>query len=234
MKKSNATPWKIATGILAVLFLVLLLNIFGGKTAQTTQETTATGNADMTLYTDDVVRGDSDAPVTVILYSDPSCPYCAAAAGGTEMVSYMASRYSGYEAAVPGIMKNYVETGKVKFVYRYYPGHGAGVDAMKIMLCANEQNKFWDIHDVFYNNQDLMNAGNVTGLKELAVETGVDSAKLDSCLASGKYDSKLTTDTQRGQAMGVQGTPAFYVNGVEVSGAQPYSALKQVIDAALE
>lgn len=232
----SATPWKIATAVFAILFVAALLNtnIFSGSTQQAQQQQQAgTTNADMKLYADDVVKGDANAPVTIIAYTDPSCPFCAAAAGGSEMVAYMKSRMPTYEAAMPGILKNYVDTGKAKVVFRYFPGHGSGVDAMKIMLCANEEGKFWQLHDVFFNNQALMENGDTAGLKKLAVDNGVNSAKLDSCLASNKYDSKLTTDTQRGQAMGVQGTPGFFVNGIEVSGAVPFSDIKSVIDAAL-
>jgi protein-disulfide isomerase len=241
-KKSaeDATPWKVATGVFALLFIVAILNtpLFSNTATQATQQMQQQGQttADMKLYADDVIKGDANAKVTVILYSDPSCPFCAAAAGGSEMVAYMKSRSSDYEAAVPGIIKNYVDTGKVKLVFRFFPGHGNGEEAMKIMLCANEQEKFWQVHDAFFNAQTkLMNSGSVdvAGLKKLAVDNGVDSAKLETCLASKKYDSKLATDTQRGQAMQVQGTPGFFVNGVIVSGAQPYSALEQVINAAL-
>lgn len=234
MTEDKTLPWKISTGVFALLFLATLLNtgLFGDGTAtgNAVQEQT---KADMTVYNDDVVKGSANAPVTVILYSDPSCPYCAAAAGGTEMVTYMKQRSSGYEAAVPGILKNYVDSGKVRFVFRYYPGHGKGVEAMKMMLCAEEQGKFWELHDEFFNNQALMEAGDNAALAKLAIGILTDDEAFDACWKSNKYDAKMTTDSQRGIDAGVQGTPAFYVNGMEVSGAQPYSALKSVIDAEL-
>ena len=227
----KATLWKIATGILLVLVFVLLFRNNTAAAPATGQQPQV--KADMTLFADDVVRGDKDAKVTIIEYSDPSSPFCAAAAGATEMTAYMQSRDPSWVPTLPGIFKDYVDTGKVKFVFRYYPGHGKGTDAMKILFCANEQDKFWVLHDVFFDNQAMMEAGNVAGLKQLAVQNGVDSAKLEACLTSKKYDSKLQTDVQRGQASGVQGTPGFFVNGVSVSGAVSYTDIKQVIEAQL-
>ena len=78
-----------------------------------------------------------------------------------------------------------------------------------------------------------MEAGDTAGLKKLAVDAGVDSAKLESCLSSGKYDAKLQSDMAEGRSAGVSGTPAFIINGQMVVGAQSYTDMKQVIDAAL-
>lgn len=235
MKKE--TLWKVTSGVLALVVVVLLINVLGNNatvTGSAVANQPAKTNADMTVFSDDVVKGPANAKVTIIVYSDPSCPYCAAAAGGSEMVAYMQSR-GAYEPAVPGIIKNYVDTGKARIVFRYFPGHGNGADAMKIMLCANEQDKFWTLHDVFFNNQNLMNSGtvDVAGMKKLAVDNGVDSGKLDACLAANKYDAKLAKDTQLGQAAGVGGTPSFAVNGQLVEGAVPFSSFKAAIDSLL-
>lgn len=239
MTKDNSMPWKIATGIFALLFIATLLNtnIFSGTgTTATTQQQAQPTAADMTLYSDDVVRGSADAKVTIIEYSDPSCPYCAAAAGGTQMVAYMKGNSPNYEPAVPGIMTNYVDTGKARIVFRYFPGHGAGQKAMEALLCANEQGKFWELSDIYFNNQDKNLKDNQSVVVDLAKQvSGLDTTKLDACITTNgaKYEAKMTADAQKGQAMGVQGTPAFFVNGELVSGAQPYSALKTVIDAKL-
>ncbi|MEK6886319.1 MAG: thioredoxin domain-containing protein [Nanoarchaeota archaeon] len=230
----KTTVWKIVTGILALLVILMYLNN-GGTTTTTpgAQQPTIKTNVDMTVFADDIIKGSANAKVTIIEYSDPSCPFCAAAAGGSEMVAYMQSRGGTYEPALPGIFKNYVDTGKARFVFRYYPGHGKGQDAAKIMFCANEQNKFWEVHDVFFDNQKLMEAGDTAGLKKLAVNNGVDSSKLEACLATKKYDAKLTKDTQLGQAAGVGGTPSFAVNGQVIEGAVPFDTIQATIEAAL-
>ncbi len=112
-----------------------------------------TAKAGPTLAADDPVKGNKDAGVTIIVFSDPSCPFCAAAAGAPEMVSYMQSRSPSWQPPVPGIMEEYVDTGKVKIVFKYFPGHGSGKTAMKALWCANEQGKFWELHDLVFANQ---------------------------------------------------------------------------------
>jgi protein-disulfide isomerase len=236
--------WKITTVVLAIIVVLLLVqnakykNEAQGETVPQTEETDEADAVDMALYYDDVVKGSDDAPVTVIIYSDPSCPYCAAAAGGEKMVAYMNQRSPGYEPAVPGIMENYVETGKVKLVFRYFPGHGKGVEAMKMLLCADEQDTFWELHDIFFDNQDLMEAGDTEGLAALARDVVPDTAAFDSCVETNTYQTKMDADYKRGIAAATSaqtqmGTPAFVINGKLITGAQPYSTFASVIDAAL-
>jgi len=178
------------------------------------------------------VLGNENAPVTIIEFSDLSCPFCAAAAGvNEEMVNYMKQNDPSWTAPLPEIIKNYADTGKAKLAFKYFPGHGTGEEAMKIAWCANEQDKFWQLHDEFFKNQDDIE--DAAKLKEIAKNLGIDMVKLESCLASKKYDSRLTEDTAEGRQAGVSGTPTFYINGVEVSGAQSYEAFKKVIDEEL-
>lgn len=181
------------------------------------------------------VKGPSDAKVTIVVFSDPSCPFCGAAAGtAADVVAYMKQKSPTWEPAVPGIIKEYVNTGKARIAFKYFPGHGKGVDAMEMMWCANEQDKFWEVHDVMYANQKLMESGDVAGLKAAALTvSGLDKDKFETCVAGEKYKDQYNLDTQEGSAVGVQGTPAFFVNGILISGAQPFSVLKQAIDAEL-
>ena len=103
---------------------------------------------------------------------------------------------------------------------------------MKILYCANEQGKFWELHRAISENQSVVvDAAKVKGL---ATGVGADIAKINSCLDSKKYDSKIQSDTSIGTKSGVNGTPAFFVNGTLVSGAQPFSAFKTVIDPLLK
>jgi protein-disulfide isomerase len=108
---------------------------------------------------------------------------------------------------------------------------------MKLALCANEQGKFWDAHEIFFSNQDKMN-DNATLESLMGNITGIDAAKLTECYDAKKYDNALQEDIAAGQAAGMQGTPSFYIGNeesgyVKVTGAQSYTTMKQVIDAAL-
>lgn len=121
--------------------------------------TTSTNTIHANLTVGDApILGDNNAKVTVIIFSDPSCPYCAAAAGkNQQVINYLKQMSPNWEPSIPNIIKDYVNTGKAKITFKYYPSHGLGKDAMNIMWCANEQGKFWEIHDVMFDNQDKMN-----------------------------------------------------------------------------
>ena len=132
---------------------------------------------------------------------------------------------------IPGVIENYVNSGKVRLVYRYYPGHGTGEEAMKILYCVNEQGKFWELNTAIANNQSVV--ADAAKVKGLASGVGADVSEIDSCLQSGKYNERLAADTALGTKAGVNGTPAFFINKVLISGAQPFSELKKAIDTVL-
>ncbi|MEK7462965.1 MAG: thioredoxin domain-containing protein [Patescibacteria group bacterium] len=181
----------------------------------------------------DIVFGEANAPVAIFLYSDPSCPFCGAADGGNkEVMDYLKSNSPTWTPPIPGIIENYVNTGKARLIYRYFPGHGTGEEAMKILYCANEQGKFWELHRAISENQSVV--ADAAKVKGLATGVGADISKINSCLDAKKYDSKIQSDTSIGTKSGVNGTPAFFVNGTLVSGAQPFSAFKTVIDPLLK
>ena len=165
---------------------------------------------------DDPVKGNPDAPVTIIEFSDFQCPYCA----------------SFFSDTLPQIEQNYIDTGKVKLVYRDFPlsFHANAEPAAEAAECAGEQGKYWEMHDKLFENQASLSAASY---KQWAADLGLDTAKFDSCLDSSKYASEIQKDVQDGQAAGVSGTPTFFVNGNKVVGAQPYSVFEQAIEAAL-
>ncbi len=129
----------------------------------------------------------------------------------------------------------------MRFVIRDFPVHGdVAVKAAEAADCANDQGKFWEYHDKLW---ETMSASSqqaqvgtdalVTALKGYASDVGLDTAAFNECLDSGKYTSEVQKDAQDGASYGVGGTPAFFINGQQVSGAQPFEVFQQVIDAAL-
>ena len=157
--------------------------------------------------------GPATAPVTIVEYSDYQCPYCRRAAPTVERV-----------------LKEY--EGKVRFVYRDYPlnFHPRAVPASVAARCAAEQNKFWDYHNNLMNQQgDLSDAD----LQKRAEATGLDIAAFSSCYGSQRHNEAIMAAFREGQSYGVTGTPAFFVNGRMVSGAQPFEAFKAIIDDEL-
>ena len=117
-------------------------------------------------------------------------------------------------------------------IYRDFPlnFHQNAQKAAEAAECAGEQDKYWEMHDVLFEKGVQ---GGVSGFKQYARDIGLKTADFDKCLDSGQMAGEVRKDMSDGQRAGVQGTPAFWVNGQEISGAQPFGAFQQIIDAAL-
>jgi protein-disulfide isomerase len=159
-------------------------------------------------------RGPEQAKVTIVEFSDFQCPYCGREYGVIEK-----------------LMKDY--DGKVRLVFRNFPleFHPFAAKAAEAAECAADQGKFWQLHDKMFTNQDKLA---VDDLKRYAKDIGLDTGKFDKCLDSGEKQAAVAEDQKAGQAAGVSGTPAFFVNGIFINGAQPYEHFKQTIDRELQ
>ena len=168
------------------------------------------------LIDDDSVKGDPDAPVTIVEFSDFECPFCA--------------RF--YTGAYAQIDQEYIQTGKVKLVYRDFPlsFHPNAQKAAEAAECAGEQGKYFEMHDILFERGVT---GGSTSYKAFATEIGLDEQEFASCLDSGEMAAEVRQDMADGQRAGVQGTPAFFVNGQLISGAQPFPAFQAAIEQAL-
>ncbi len=157
-------------------------------------------------------RGNATAKVVIVEFADFECQFCAKA-----------------HETVMGVLKAYGD--KVRLVFRHYPlsFHPKAPKAAEATACADEQGKFWELHDALFESQEL----DVESLKIQAKQTGVDPAKFASCLDSGRTAALIKKDLAAGQQVGVSGTPAFFINGFMLSGAQPEEAFRKLIDAEL-
>jgi protein-disulfide isomerase len=110
------------------------------------------------------------------------------------------------------------------------PNHSEAFKAAEAAHCAGDQGKYWEMHDAMFENiRNLF----VPALKETARKLGLDGAKFDACLDSGKHAANVRADYELGEQMGVNSTPTIYVNGRALVGAQPFEAFKQIIDEEL-
>lgn len=133
------------------------------------------------------------------------------------------------------IRVDYINTGKVRFVYKHYAILGAESNrAAEASECMAEQHKFFAYHDAIFADQiSTRSTLDDNRLTELAKQVGADTAKFQECLNSGRYTAQIVQQTMSVAALGFRGTPAFLVNGMALSGAQPYEVFQQVIEGQL-
>lgn len=165
------------------------------------------------------VKGDENAKVTIVEFSDFECPFC--------------GRF--YEDTLPTLLKEYIDTGKVKLYYRHFPlaFHPQAKPLALVAECANEQDKFWEMHDVIFQNNATISSSTMDTYKGWAEELGLDTSEFNDCVDTKKYEKDVDADTADGTAAGVSGTPTFYINGLQIVGAQPFDAFKKIIDQEL-
>jgi protein-disulfide isomerase len=187
-----------------------------------------TGPVSVNERKDAPVKGNANAKVTIYEFSDFQCPFCKAF----------------FEQTESQLLKEYVDTGKVKIVYRHFPlpFHVNAEIAAVAAECANQQDKFWEYHDLLFKNGQADGKGlEAESLKKYADSLGLNSGKLgfgknkfNQCLDSKATLSIVKQDTADGTAAGVNGTPSFYISGKQIVGAQPIAVFKQAIDEALK
>lgn len=170
---------------------------------------------DIKVTADDHIRGDENAPVTLVEYSDFECPFCARV-----------------QPTIDQILEEY--DGDVRLVYRHYPlsFHPEAQKAGEASECAGDQGKFWEMHDKLFDLNELGTLS-VVNSKQAAKDLGLNTSQFDTCLDNGTHATTVTSDLSEGTSLGVQGTPATFVNGVLVSGAQPIENFRIAIDSAL-
>lgn len=191
------------------------------------------------LPDDDTVFGDPDAKITVVEFSDFQCPYCAASAGiENDIMAGLKANYPSWQPAVPLIMQ-YVKEGNVRFVYRDFPlsSHPQAREAAEAGECADEQGKFLEMHDKIFTGADEWVGDDETAKKvflRYAKDLGLDMDQFKDCLGSGKYRAEIQKDFLDGASLGVSATPAFYVNGTKLSGAQSASVFESIFESLLK
>lgn len=254
-EKSRRGPGRVAQGLMNLLVCVGLLLINPGSGRAVVEEDVRALREDMEQVKKDLaeiksilqsvtkrqrpekstgtvgvtggaVLGDADAPVTIVEFSDYQCPFC--------------RRYS--LTVFPILKREYIDTGKVRYVFRDFPLtsiHQQAEKAHESAHCAGEFNKYWEMHDMLFEKQnDLM----VPSLKQYAGELGLDSTTFEECLDSGKYQVAIQKDVDDGGAAGIRGTPSFFVGksgsgdsitGMIIRGAQPLAKFQTIINQLL-
>ncbi len=173
-------------------------------------------------------RGSVNAPIALVEYSDYECPFC----------------IRHFTQTAPQLLQNYVNTGKVRYFFRDFPiaeNHPQAIRAHVASHCANEQGKFWPLHDKLFSAPGTHEPPLLTAR---AQEAGLNVASFNTCYASGKYTAQIQQSTQYAISIGGEGTPFFVIGTMEsdgttlkpmrtLSGAQPYATFQQALDAAI-
>lgn len=167
--------------------------------------------------------GEANAPVTMTEYSDFQCPFC---------VTF-------FRKTLPSVMTDYVKTGKVKFEYKDFPisKHIHAANAAIATHCAGEQEAYWYMHDLIFENQTQWAKNDAeTGQKiflSYAQALGLDGEKFATCQASDTYNTKIQADFNEGVKKGIDGTPGFDIEGEIVIGAEKYAAFDKIFKTQL-
>jgi len=203
------------------------------KTAPTLQPTQSPQPSAPQIFTVSIdgepVKGNPDAPITIVEFSDFQCPFC--------------SRF--FEQTLPLIEENYIDTGKIKFVYKDLPLDNLHPNARSAHIaaeCADEEGKFWEYHDVLFQKQAvwqrLASSDLDIALSQFAVDLGMQAASFESCMKSQDIADEVNQDTLEAAGYGTTGTPTFFIGTekdgfIKMVGAQPFASFQRVIDEQL-
>ena len=160
------------------------------------------------------VKGPADAWVTILEVSDFQCPFC-----------------KRVGPTLKQIEEKYGDDVRIVFKYNPLSFHNRAKPAARAAECAHEQGKFWPMHDKLFENQGQLEDAQ---LESYAGAVGLDVKKWKSCYASNKYDARIEADQKQAVTLGARGTPAFFINGRYLGGAQPFSSFQALIDEELK
>ena len=213
----------------ALILGVIVIAIIAGVVGSLSSSTSETVNLDMerthgTISTamGSPILGDPSAPVTIVEFGDYQCHQC----------------FNWFHNTKPELTRDYIETGKVNLVFvdLAFLGNDSP-KAAQASYCAEDQEMYWDYHDILYTYQESKIDGGWASserLKAFAFELGLDIELFESCLDSGKYSKRVQYNIQQARDHGVRGTPGFFIVGPDgqqqIGGAQPFSVFKQILD----
>jgi protein-disulfide isomerase len=228
---NKLTMWKVATFIFVGLFVLSafgVINFGDGKSVTgaavnnptpTPSPTPTPGNLVVNIDSDDPVLGDKDAEITVFEFTDFECPFCVRA----------------FTGAVTSLKNSdYFKNGEVNLAFKQFPLNSIHPDAQKAAeasLCAHDQGKFWEYHDLLFANQKALD---ITSLKDYGSQLGLDTSKFNNCLDNDEAADRVKKDLADAQAAGGRGTPYFVIKNKDgktaaVSGAQPWENFETAI-----
>ena len=220
----------VAIGVIVILVLFLTMGVgfFNSAGNNIKPQNNDSGKFQMSLLSDNAspMLGSKDAPITMVEFGDYQCFYC--------------NKF--YHTTEPDIMKNYVDTGKVKLIFKDLTIIGQdSVNAANAAHCAQEKGKFWEYHDMLYNNWSGENTGwaSSKNLLTFATQLNITDSDFNSCMSGARYISVVKGSVSDAQTLGLTGTPDFFIiapdNSVtKIVGAQPYDVFDEIFKSKLK
>jgi len=214
----NPSRKRVYASFQAALFVLILVAVTSLAAAET--------STDFLVRDSDIVRGDPNAPVTVLEYSDFTCGFCE----------------KFFHETFPKLLSEYIDTGKVRFVYRDFPRApgGPGLQASQAARCAGAQKAYWPMHDRLFNSNQQFSPDQLIGY---AKELGLDASTFTECVSGDSYVKAIYQDRIEGGTLGVRGTPGFVIfvtslpkdgEMVMIPGAFPYDVFQEEIEKVLK
>jgi protein-disulfide isomerase len=163
---------------------------------------------------DDPSLGPENAPVTIVEFSDYQCPYCV----------------RWHDEVLARLLADY--DGQIRFIYRDFPlsGHPEAQPAAEAANCAGDQDAYWEFQDAIFSNEYGYGR---SAYEQYAADLGLDTDEFTACLDDRRHQAEVREDYSDALRLGVQSTPTFFINGIQVVGAQPYETFQQMIDSEL-
>ncbi|MCJ8306496.1 MAG: DsbA family protein [Nitrosopumilus sp.] len=214
----------VIIGVIAVA-IIAGIAVFSSPSSETVNLDMGRTHGTISTAMGSPILGNPSAPITIVEFGDYQCHQC----------------YNWFHNTKPAITKEYIETGKANLVFvdLAFLGLDSPI-AAQASYCAEDQEMYWEYHDILYNYQgSKIDDGwaNTERLKAFAENLGLDMDLFESCLDSGKYSKRVQFNTQQAKEYGVRGTPGFFIVGPDgqqqLSGAQPFSVFKQIMDSMI-
>ncbi len=214
----------VIIGVIAAVIIAGIALSFSSPSSETVNLDMGRMHGTVSTSMGSPILGDPSAPITIVEFGDYQCEQC----------------YAWFHNTKPAIVRDYIETGKANLVFVDLAFLGKdSPKAAQASYCAEDQEMYWEYHDILYTFQESVDSGwaNSERLKAFASSLDLDMELFESCLDSGKYSKRVQYNIQQAREHGIRGTPGFFIVGPDgqqqISGAQPFSVFKQVLDSMI-
>ncbi len=215
--QTRETNWVIVGGLIAIVVVVLGVLLYLAIRPTQTEPVQTLSEFCAENSDNCIVMGEETAPVTLVEVSDFGCVHCQAFHN---------------ETATP-LKERHLDTGDIRWVVMPYALSPSTVPAAASGLCANEQGRFFDYANTLYTIEPPTTRLSAAGFRQAAETVGLDMDEFISCMDDGRFLDTISVNREKASAVGVTGTPTFFLNDEEMSGAQPLSAFTQAIEALI-